>query len=103
MDVQDGTSSRARTRKSLEQQIAEQEARLRELRRRARAEERKARTKRLIETGAVVESALGMECGEDERRALLAVLTMPMRLPDGSVTRLGDQIAVKMQDGMAAR
>lgn len=76
---------RARVRKTVDQQIAETEQRLRRLKAQARSEERKARTKRLIETGAVVESALGMELAtQEQREALAAVLREEHERNDGS-------------------
>lgn len=76
---------RTRVRKTVDQQIAETEERLRRLKAQARSEERKARTKRLIETGAVVESALGMELAtQEQREALAAVLREERAGNDGS-------------------
>jgi len=69
--------------KSLEERMAENKAKqeklkqeMRKLKNKQSQEERKKRTKRLIEVGAVVEKALGMEFEtEQQREQLLAVLS----------------------------
>lgn len=71
------------TRKTIEEQIAEQEkkkqqleARIKQLKARQSATERKERTHRLIEIGAIIESGIGVELKEKEQReALLKLLT----------------------------
>lgn len=92
-----------RARKSVDQQIAEAEERLRKLRAQKSNAERKARTKRLIETGAVVEKALDAELASTEaREALLAVLCEEHQRKDGSGTwTWGAEIARKLSERMA--
>lgn len=92
-----------RVRKSVDQQIAEAEERLRKLKAKKSSEDRKARTKRLIETGAVVEKALGAEfASQESREALLAVLceARPRKNGDGTWTWGGEisrAVAERMQ------
>lgn len=59
-----------------EERVKVARQRIKELKKRNSEEEKKKRTKRLIETGAVIESALGMEFDtEEKRKALLSILT----------------------------
>ena len=51
---------------NIDKQIEVLKARKREIENKAKAQERKARTKRLIEVGASVESALGKEIPKEE-------------------------------------
>ncbi len=91
---------RARSRKSIDQQIAETEERLRKLRAQAKSAERKARTKRLIETGAVVEKALGIELAEQaDRERLLAVLCKPRTGNDGGTWTWASELARELTGG----
>lgn len=101
--AQQETPRPKRARKSVDQQIAEAEERLRKLRAQKSNAERKARTKRLIETGAVVEKALGAELVSTEaREALLAVLCEEHQRKDGSGTwTWGAEIALKLSERMA--
>lgn len=66
--------------KSLTEQIAEQEkkkaqleAKIKQLKARNAEAERKARTRRLIETGAIVESALHIELTDQDQRERFSV------------------------------
>lgn len=83
-----------RAKKSIDQQIAEAEERLRKLKRRQRNEERAARTHRLVETGAVVEAALGIEfIDKADRERLMGVLTERHRRDDGQTWTWADALA----------
>lgn len=92
-----------RVRKSVDQQIAETEERLRKLKAKKVSDDRKARTKRLIEAGAVLEKGLGAELASQEsREALLAALCeeRPRRNGDGTWTwggELAREIAERMK------
>ena len=84
----------ARGRRTLEQRIAAKEDELRRLKAQARDEERKARTKRLIETGAVVEKALGTQFTDTrDRERLERTLTVARRQSDGSTVTWAELIA----------
>lgn len=87
--------------KSIEEQIAENEERIkrmqernRKLKRRQSDKERKARTHRLIETAAIYEKATGIAAAnEDDREKLSKTLERPIRLADGTTVKLGALIA----------
>lgn len=86
-----------RSRKSTEERIAEAQARLerdkRELRRlrgEQRSAERKARTRRLIEAAAMIESTLGRELKPEECFELGTVARCVWDMPDGSLGTLPD-------------
>lgn len=79
--------------KSAEEQIRELErrrdqlnARMRRIRARESAKERKARAHRLIEVGALVESAVGVECDEAVRETMALNLNSNVCVvePDGT-------------------
>ena len=60
----------------LEQQIAQQTAKLNKLRQQVRAQERKARTRQLIERGAIAEEIMGCttEMSNEDFRLLLTFI-----------------------------
>lgn len=100
---QHATPTPKRVRKSVDQQIAEAEERLRKLKAKKSTADRKARTKRLIETGAVVEKALGAEfASQESREALLAVLCedRPRKNGDGTWT-WGGEISREVAERMS--
>ena len=84
--------------KSIEEQIAENEERIkrmqernRKLKRRQSDKARKARTHRLIETAAIYEKATGIVAeNEDDRVLLSKMLQQQIRLADGTTVKLGD-------------
>lgn len=84
--------------KSIEEQIAENEERIkrmqernRKLKRRQSDKARKARTHRLIETAAIYEKATGIVAeNEDDRVLLSKMLQQQIRLADGTTIKLGD-------------
>ena len=83
-----------RAKKTIDQQIAEAEEHLKKLKRKQRNEERAARTHRLVETGAVVEAALGVEFTEKvDRERLAAVLREPHKYDGGGTWTWADAIA----------
>lgn len=83
-----------RQKKTLEQRIAAKEAELKKLKAQAKGEERKARTKRLIETGATIENALGIEFSEKvDREILQGVLLERHGRNDGSEWTWAEAIA----------
>ena len=92
-------------RKSIEERIAaleERESQLKAQKKKLKAQqsqrERKARTKRLIETGAVVEKALGVDFTETEdRKALLEVLTETRTTQNGHSYTLSKMIVDALQ------
>ena len=96
---ENATTPQKRQRKTLEQQIEAKREELRKLEQRARNEERKARTKRLIEVGAIVEGALGIEFIEkDDRERLARLLARTRRTGDGSAQTLGRGLASMYND-----
>ena len=91
-----------RAKKTIDQQIAEAEERLRKLKKKQRNEERAARTHRLVETGAVVEAALGIEFIEKEdRERLQRILTKRRERSDGSMWTWAEAIAQAYNDSMS--
>ena len=91
-----------RAKKTIDQQIAEAEERLRKLKKKQRNEERAARTHRLVETGAVVEAALGIEFIEKEdRERLQRILTKRRVRSDGSMWTWAEAIAQAYNDSMS--
>lgn len=67
---------------------------LRDLEKKKAAAERKARTHRLVEVGAILEQTAGMTFDtEDSRRALSVALTEQLRYTDGTPFTRGGQIA----------
>lgn len=92
---------RKRVKKTLEQQVAETEEHLKKLKAKQRAEARAARTHRLVETGAVVEKALGIEFTEKgDREQLLRVLCKTRRRNDGSAWTWAEAIAQAYSDSV---
>lgn len=75
-----------RVKKTIDQQIAETEERLKKLKKKQRNEERAARTHRLVETGAVVEAALGIEFTEKVDRERLSAILRESHKHDGGGT-----------------
>ncbi len=102
------------TRKSIEEQIEEQEkkkqqleARIKQLKARQSATERKERTRRLIEVGAIVEKGIGIELKEKEQReALLSLLTKKRKDRNGNDYTTGGwlfkQLKKEMEESEAA-
>lgn len=91
-----------RTARTLDQRIAakedelkKKESELRALKKKARDEERRARTKRLVEVGATVESALGMELDERGRKALYAWLTDVHKSTKGGTWTLAERFRIE--------
>lgn len=79
-----------RYRKTIDQQVAEAEERLKDLKER----QRKARTHRLSETGGLIESVTGIQFAEKaDRERLKQVLTKPRKRHDGSTFTWADSIA----------
>lgn len=67
---------------------------IRDLERKRAAAERKARTHRLVEVGAILEQTAGMTFDtEDSRRALSVALTEQLRYTNGQPFTRGGQIA----------
>lgn len=67
---------------------------LRDLEKKKAAAERKARTHRLVEVGAILEQTSGMTFDtEDSRRALSVALTEQLRYTNGQPFTRGGQIA----------
>ena len=87
----------ARKRAAADKQAARAAAlkkELRDLEKKKAAAERKARTHRLVEVGAILEQTAGMTFDtEDSRRALSVALTEQLRYTDGTPFTLGGQIA----------
>jgi hypothetical protein len=81
----------------LTRQQEQLKARKRQLLARASQQERKARTRRLIQIGAVMEKGLGMELDEQGRSLLLEELTTVKHGNDGETTTLGAQITSRLQ------
>lgn len=87
----------ARKRAAADKQAARAAAlkkELRDLEKKKAAAERKARTHRLIEVGAILEQTSGMTFDtEDSRRALSVALTEQLRYTNGQPFTRGGQIA----------
>lgn len=100
-ETQPAKPKRKRVKKTLEQQVAETEEHLKKLKAKQRAEARAARTHRLVETGAVVEKALGIEFTEKgDREQLLRVLCKTRRRNDGSTWTWAEAIAQAYSDSV---
>ena len=83
-----------RVRKNLDQQIAATEEKLRKLKAKRRSDKEKARRHRLIETGAVVEAATGIQFIEKaDRERLSAILRETHQHDDGGTWTWADAIA----------
>ena len=79
-----------RYRKTIDQQVAEAEERLKDLKER----QRKARTHRLSDTGGIIESVTGIQFTEKaDRERLKKVLTKTRKRHDGSTYTWADSIA----------
>lgn len=77
-----------RRRKTIDQQIAEAEQRLKKLKRQARNEERKARTRRLVTSAATIEAEAGrVELDETIARWLGRALAEELAKPDSEIAR----------------
>lgn len=77
-----------RRRKTIDQQIAEAEQRLRKLKQQARNEERKARTHRLVTSAATIEAEAGrVELDETIARWLGRMLAAELAKPDSEIAR----------------
>lgn len=77
-----------RRRKTIDQQIAEAEQRLKKLKRQARNEERKARTHRLVTSAATIEAEAGrVELDETIARWLGRALAAELAKPDSEIAR----------------
>ena len=93
------------TRKTIEEQIAEQEkkkqqleARIKQLKARQSATERKERTRRLIEVGAIVEKGLGVELkSEEQKEALLEILTEQKKDKNGNIFTNGSWLKKQVE------
>lgn len=97
-ETQPAKPKRKRVKKTLDQQVAEAEERLKKL----KAKQRAARTHRLVETGAVVEKALGIEFTEKgDREQLLRVLCKTRRRSDDSTWTWAEAIAQAYSDSVA--
>lgn len=87
----------ARKRAAADKQAARAAAlkkELRNLEKKKASAERKARTHRLVEVGAILEQTAGMTFDtEDSRRALSVALTEQLRYTDGTPFTRGSQIA----------
>lgn len=86
-----------RSKKTLEERMAEQEERikreqqkLREMRVQANREARKARTRRLIMIGGEVEARVGRDISEDEARFVGNIACAILSLDEGSLGTLSD-------------
>ena len=87
----------ARKRAAADKQAARAAAlkkELRDLERKKAAAERKARTHRLVEVGAILEQTSGMTFDTEDSRAILSeVLNQRLRYNDGSTSTRGEDIA----------
>lgn len=83
----------------LTKQQEQLKARKRQLLARAGQQERKARTRRLIQLGAVMEKALGIELDERGRELLLEQLTRTHHGEQGDYTRASRIIEELKADG----
>ena len=87
----------AKKRAAAEKKAAEAAAIKKEIRRleqKQAAAERKARTHRLVEVGAILEQATGLTFDTEDRRAILSeVLNQRLRYNDGSASTRGEDIA----------
>lgn len=82
------TEKPQRRRKTIDQQIAEAEQRLRKLKRQARNEERKARTRRLVTSAATIEAEAGrVELDETIARWLGQVLAAELAKPESEIAQ----------------
>lgn len=72
--------------KELEERRAQLNARIQRIKAKENAKARKARTHRLIEVGALVESAVGVECDEAVRETMTLNLNSNVQIvePDGT-------------------
>ena len=78
--------------KSLQERQAQLKARENDLVARRRERERKARTKRLIEVGAMAESAAGFEGGDERAKEHIARLEHNVKTSDGMNWNLQDLV-----------
>jgi uncharacterized protein YchJ len=87
----------AKKRAAAEKKAAEAAAikkEIRKLEQRQAAAERKARTHRLVEVGAIFEQATGLTFDTEDSRAILSeVLNQRLRYNDGSTSTRGEDIA----------
>lgn len=97
----------ARKRAAADKQAARAAAlkkELRDLEKKKAAAERKARTHRLVEVGAILEQTAGMTFDtEDSRRALSVALTEQLRYTDGTPFTRGSQIAEAVAERLGDR
>lgn len=92
IDEQIARKQAAAERKKAEAAALKKE--IRDLERKKAAAERKARTHRLVEVGAILERTAGMTFDtEDSRRALSVALTEELRYTNGQPFTRGGQIA----------
>lgn len=92
IDEQIARKQAAAKRKKAEAAALKKE--IRDLERKRAAAERKARTHRLVEVGAILEQTAGMTFDtEDSRRALSVALTEQLRYTNGQPFTRGGQIA----------
>lgn len=92
IDEQIARKQAAAERKKAEAAALKKE--IRDLERKRAAAERKARTHRLVEVGAILEQTSGMTFDtEDSRRALSVALTEQLRYTNGQPFTRGGQIA----------
>lgn len=85
--------SRQAQKEKLRAEIEAKRARLRQLEAIDRERERKARTRRLIEVGAIAEQATGIEADSKEQRAALSdVLARALRLPGPDGRSIGQWV-----------
>lgn len=92
IDEQIARKQAAAERKKAEAAALKKE--IRDLERKRAAAERKARTHRLVEVGAILEQTAGMTFDtEDSRRALSVALTEQLRYTNGQPFTRGGQIA----------
>ena len=90
-----------RRRKTIDQQIAEAEQRLKKLKRQARNEERKARTRRLVTSAATIEAEAGrVELDETIARWLGRALAEELAKPDSEIARHVDARASREGGGV---
>lgn len=77
-----------RQRKTIEQQIADTEQKLKKLKQRARSEERKARTHRLVTSAATIEAEAGhVELDEAMAHWLGQTLAAELKKPESEIAR----------------
>lgn len=91
----------AKKRAAAEKKAAEAAAikkEIRKLEQRQAAAERKARTHRLVEVGAIFEQATGLTFDTEDSRAILSeVLNQRLRYNDGSTSTRGEDIAAALR------